>query len=326
LPNRLRYRAASIRGSAVVAASAVGGATVRGTTLGVLPVFKAGIIADPHHTRAFVRMLEAEGVDSVWAVEHVVVAKDYEPRYPYSASGQMGGAPDTVMPDPLEWLSFVAGATETLRLGTAVVVLPLHSAVVMAKRAATLDGLSGGRFMFGVGSGWQIEEYAACDAPYEARGKRLDDGIAAMRELWQPGFRTHDGPHFSFVDVELKLDVHTPGGPPIVIGGSSAIAARRAGRVGDGFFPYVVSPDELQELVRIVRATAVEHGRDPDAIEVTVWPGSWKPGSSTDPEVLRAFVAAGAHRLVISAQESGATDVATIQAYVRRVHEAMGKI
>jgi alkanesulfonate monooxygenase SsuD/methylene tetrahydromethanopterin reductase-like flavin-dependent oxidoreductase (luciferase family) len=118
-------------------------------TLGVLPVFKAGYIDDPGWTRSFVEMLEVEGVESVWAVEHVVVAEDYEPRYSYSASGRMGGAPDTVMPDPLEWLSFVAACTEGLRLGTAVVVLPLHPPAVMAKRAATLDRMSNGRFLLG---------------------------------------------------------------------------------------------------------------------------------------------------------------------------------
>jgi probable F420-dependent oxidoreductase len=304
----------------------VAGAEVRDTVLGVLPVFKAGIITDPIHTREFVQMLEAEGVESVWAVEHVIVAKDYEHRYPYSSSGQMSGAPDTVMPDPIEWLSFVAGATERLRLGTAVVVLPLHPAAIMAKRAATLDNLSAGRFMFGDGSGWQIEEYAACGVPYETRGKRFDDAIAAMRELWQPGFRTHQGAHFSFVDIELRMDVHTPGGPPIVIGGSTPVAARRAGRTGDGFFPFVVSPDDLERLVAIMRTTAVEHGRDPDAIEVSVWPASWKPGASTDPELLRAFVEAGAHRLMISSQESGATAVASVRDYVRQVQDAMAKI
>ncbi|HEX7094327.1 MAG TPA: LLM class flavin-dependent oxidoreductase, partial [Acidimicrobiales bacterium] len=107
-------------------------------TLGVLPVFKQGYITNPAHTRAFVQMLEAEGVESVWAVEHVVVARDYEPRYSYSPSGRMPGAPDTEMPDPLEWLSFVAACTERLRLGTAVLVLTLHQPAIVAKRVATL--------------------------------------------------------------------------------------------------------------------------------------------------------------------------------------------
>jgi probable F420-dependent oxidoreductase len=289
--------------------------------LGVLPVLKQGFATNPAFTRSFVQMLEAEGAESVWAVEHVVVAKDYEPRYSYSESGRMAGSPDTVMPDPLEWLSFVAGCTERLRLGTGVLVLTLHQPAVVAKRAATLDNLSGGRLLLGVGSGWQVEEYAACGVPYARRGERLDDAIAALRELWQPGYRTHHGPCFSFTDCESKPDPDRPGGPPIIIGGSTEAAARRAGRAGDGFFPYVVSPEQLASLLDVARATAREHGRDPGALDVTVWPASWQRGASVDASVMKAFVDAGANRLIISAQESGASDVEGVRAYVRRVQD-----
>jgi probable F420-dependent oxidoreductase len=289
--------------------------------LGVLPVFKQGIITDPVATRTFVQMLEAEGVESVWTVEHVVVAEDYEPRYSYSPSGRMGGAPDTVMPDPLEWLSFAAACTERLRLGTAVLVLTLHQPAVVAKRVATLDNLSGGRVLLGVGSGWQIEEYRACGVPYEGRGARLDEAIVAMRELWQPGYRTHQGELFSFDRCESKPDPVQPGGPPIVIGGSSEAAARRAGRLGDGFYPYVISPDDLAARIETIRSTAREHGRDPDAIEITAWPGSWKPGCSLDLDVMRRYAEIGVRRLVVSAQESGSSDPVVVRDYIRRVQD-----
>jgi len=289
----------------------------------VLPVFKQGYATNPVFTRSFVQMLEAEGVESVWAVEHVVVAREYEPRYSYSDTGRMPNTPDTAMPDPFEWLSFVAGCTERLRLGTGVLILPLHQPAVVAKRATTLDNLSGGRFMLGVGSGWQIEEYAACGVPYEGRGERLDDGIAALRELWQPGYRTHHGPCFSFTECESTPSPDRPGGPPIIIGGSKGVAARRAGRVGDGFFPYVVSPDDLASLLDTARATAVEYGRDPAALDVTVWPASWQRGASLDKAVMKAFVDAGAHRLMISAQESGTTDVDGVRDFIRRVQDVI---
>jgi probable F420-dependent oxidoreductase len=291
--------------------------------LGVLPVLKDGFATNAAFTRSFVQMLETERVESVWAVEHVVVARQYEPRYSYSDSGRMPDSPDTTMPDPLEWLSFVAGCTERLGLGTGVLVLPLHQPAVVAKRAATLDNLSGGRLMLGVGSGWQVEEYAACGVPYARRGERLDDAIAALRELWKPGFRTHDGPCFSFTDCESKPAPDRAGGPPIIIGGSTEVAARRAGRTGDGFFPYVVGPDALASLLDTARASAVEHGRDPGALDVTVWPASWQRGASLDGSVMKAFVDAGAHRLMISAQESGATDVAGVRDYVKRVQDVI---
>jgi hypothetical protein len=93
------------------------------------------------------------------------------------------------------------------------------------------------------------------------------------------------------------------------------------GRAGDGFFPYVVSPEQLASLLEIARTTARELGRDPNAIDVTVWPGSWQRGASLDASVMRAFVDAGANRLVISAQESGASDIDGVRDYVRRVQD-----
>ena len=291
--------------------------------LGIMPAFKAGVITDPRWCHEFAEMVETEGVESIWTVEHVVVAKDYEPRYSYSESGRMPGAPGsgTVMPDPLETLAFFAACTERVRLGTAVLVLTLHQPAVVAKRVATLDNLSQGRVSLGVGSGWQIEEYRACGVPYEARGRRLDDAIVALRELWQPGYRTHHGEFFEFVDCESLPTPVQPGGPPIIIGGSTEVAARRAGRLGDGFYPYVISPEDLATRVETIHRTAREHGRDPDAIEITVWPGSWKPGSTLDLSVVRRFTEVGAHRMTMSAQESGATEVAQIRDLVRRVQD-----
>jgi probable F420-dependent oxidoreductase len=290
-------------------------------SLGVLPVFGRGI----RHERGvhpFVQMLEAEGVESR-AVEHVVVAKDYEPRYSHPSRGACPTRPTWRCPIR-RVAQLAAGCTERLRLGTGVLVLTLHQPAVIAKRAATLDNLSGGRFMLGVGSGWQVEEYAACGVPYARRGERLDDAIAALRELWQPGYRTHHGPCFSFTDCESKPTPDRAGGPPIIIGGSSDAAARRVGRAGDGFFPYVVSPDALASLLDLARKTAKEHGRDPDAIDVTVWPASWQRGASLDKAVMQAFVDAGANRLMISAQESGVADIDGVREYIKRVQDVIG--
>jgi probable F420-dependent oxidoreductase len=289
--------------------------------LGIMPAFKDGVITDPRWCHEFAEMVEAEGVESIWTVEHVVVAKDYEPRYSYSASGRMPGAPNTVMPDPLEMLAFFAACTERVRLGTAVLVLTLHQPAVVAKRVATIDNLSNGRVSLGVGSGWQIEEYRACGVAYEGRGRRLDEAIVALRELWTPGYRTHRGEFFEFIDCESLPAPVQKGGPPIIIGGSTEIAARRAGRLGDGFYPYVISPDDLATRIETIHRTAREHGRDPDAIEITVWPGSWKPGSTLDLGVVRRFTEVGAHRMTMSAQESGATEVSQIRDLVRRVQD-----
>ncbi len=294
--------------------------------LGVMAVFKKGCADDPAYVRALAQMLEVEGVESIWAVEHVIVAKDYEPRYSYSADGRMAGSPDVQMPDPLEYLAFVAACTSRLVLGTAVVVAPLHQPAILAKRVATLDALSGGRVRLGVGSGWQVEEYAACGVPYERRGDRLDECIVAMRELWQPGHRTHAGERYAFRDVDTTILPAQAGGPPVLIGGSTDAAARRAGRLGDGFFPYVIGPEELAERVATIRATAAEHGRAPETVEITAWPGCWKPGASLDAGIMREFADVGCRRLVVSSQEAGSTDLGVIREYIRRVRDIVHAI
>jgi probable F420-dependent oxidoreductase len=289
--------------------------------LGIRPVFVQGFVDDPTWTRSFVQAMERIEVESVWANEHVVVAKNYEPRYPYSADGRMPAPPGVVMPDPLEWLSFVAGVTNRIKLGTSVMVVTVHAPAILAKRVATLDRLSSGRVLLGVGSGWQVEEYRACGVPYEDRGRRLDETVAVLRELWQPGYRTHKGELFAFEEVESTPTSVQPGGPPIIIGGSSPAAARRAGRIGDGFHPHAVSPDELARLLEIMGEAARSAGRDPTAIEVTAWPSSWKPDVSLDLAVMRRYAELGVARLLIAARESGSSNVDDIADFVRRVQD-----
>jgi probable F420-dependent oxidoreductase len=272
--------------------------------LGVLPRFHESVVTDPAWVRGFGAVCEEVGVESVWAVEHVLVAQDYEPRYSYSADGRMPGAPGTVMPDPLEWLAFVAACTETVRLATGVVVVPLHPPVVLAKRVATLDALSGGRVTLGVGLGWQIEEYRAVGVPYEERGARADEAIAALRACWAADPVAFSGP-FTEVPPASVLPKPAQGRDlPIVVGGSTDFAARRAGRFGDGFFPSVCGPDDYAERVAVIRATATECGRDPDAVELTVWPGSYRYGSAFDLDLARRYADLGVTRFVVSAQEA----------------------
>jgi probable F420-dependent oxidoreductase len=273
--------------------------------LGVLPRFTRDHIVDPDWVLGFGAVCEEAGVESVWGVEHVVVAQEYEPRYPYSESGRMPGNPETVMPDPLEWLAFLAAGTSTVRLGTSVLVLTLHSPAVVAKRVATIDALSGGRMMLGVGIGWQVEEYAAVGVPYSQRGARLDEYVDALRALWRDEYASFDGRFVRFDRVSSLPKPVQPGGVPIIVGGSSKAAARRAGTRGDGFFPYVISPDDFVARAADVRAAAVDAGRDPDAVELTVWPTSWRPGAALDLDLARRYADAGTDRLVVSAQEAG---------------------
>ena len=285
--------------------------------LGFIPPMLRGSITRPEFVSDLVELLEECGVESVWTVEHVVVAEDYEPRYPYSPDGRMpSGGGEIAMPDPLEWLAFAAARTQTLRLGTSVVVASQHSAAILAKRVATLDALSRGRVLLGVGLGWQKEEYEAIGVPYRARGRRLDETIEAMRALWGPGPSTYRGRHVSFERVHCDPKPFRPEGVPIVIGGSSEVAARRAGRLGDGFYPYVISAEDLAKRLELIRATAREAGRDPGRIELTVWPGSYDFARAWDLDFVRRYVELGTSRLILSAMEGGASTLEEVRRLV----------
>jgi len=289
--------------------------------LGILPLFQRGFTTEPQWARAFLRMIEAAGVESVWTVEHPIMAENYEPLYSYSEDGRAPIRPDTEMCDPLEWLAFAAGVTDKVKLGTGVLLLPLHAPILLAKRVATLDALSGGRVVLGVGMGWQREEYQTIGVPYEERGKRLDDGINAVRALWAQSPATYHGPFYNFDRVHSDPKPAQKAGVPIVIGGSTDIAARRAGRIGDGFFPHAISPDDFAARIETMRAAAKEAGRNPDAIELSVSPTSWKFGSSMDYGVMKAYADLGVSRLIIGAHDALSTDLGDIERYVKKCRD-----
>ena len=129
-----------------------------------------GAFAEPDNAVALARAAESAGFDSLWTFEHVVVPHSFGSTYPYSASGKSPGLLNTAMPDPMVWLAYVAAATSTIKLGTGILILPQRNPVVMAKQAATLDVMSGGRLRLGVGVGWLREEFDALGVPFERRG------------------------------------------------------------------------------------------------------------------------------------------------------------
>lgn len=289
---------------------------------GLLPVFERSKILDRDWIEGFLRIAEEGGVESVWTVEHVVVGVDYEPLYPYSEDGQMpSGGGDTVMPDPLEWLGFAAAITSKLKLGTSVVVASQHSAAILAKRVATLDMLSRGRVMLGVGIGWQKEEYAAIGVPYRDRGRRLDECIEGMQALWADGPAKYEGRYVQLPNVVCDVKPYRPEGIPIVIGGSTSFAARRAGRLGDGFFPYVISPEDFAARVEEMRQTARDAKRNADALDVSVWPGSFDPMGTFDLDLAKRYVDGGAGRIVMNAMESGSMELEAIRRFIGEVQE-----
>jgi probable F420-dependent oxidoreductase len=239
---------------------------------------------------------EAAGFESLWTVEHPLVTVGYESEYPYSPTGKMPGPEESDIPDPLVWLAYVAAATSTIRLGTGILVLPHRNPVIVGKQIATLDRLSGGRVELGIGVGWLEEEFDALGIPFADRGRRTDDHVAVLRKLWAEGPASHDSEYTSFPDAYSRPRP-TNGTVPIVVGGHSKPAARRAGRIGDGFFPGNGSKPELAELIAVMRQAAEEAGRDPDAIEITSG-GDGALGSGALAEV-EALAELGVSRVII---------------------------
>jgi probable F420-dependent oxidoreductase len=278
----------------------------------------AGTTADPEWVAAFATHVEACGFDGLVVVEHAVVVRDYASTYPYDSSGRMDLDADCDVPDPLDLLAFLAGLTSRIALATGVLVLPNHHPVVLAKRAATVDALSGGRLRLCVGMGWMREEIEACGVDFPTRGRRADEQIEVLRALWEGDDKgvDHDGEFFqlrgavSFPKPAHRIAIH--------VGGHSVAAARRAGRLGDGLQPLGVKGEELQDLVRTMRDEASSVGRDPDQLELTL--GHLVPAVTV--EKAERLEALGAVRLVLAA--SPLPDLAAAQDELSACAERLG--
>jgi len=241
----------------------------------------SGSCADPSVAIDAARAAEELGYESLWVGEHVVLP---DPRVPPSPL-----APGAAMLDPIVALSHLAGVTERVRLGTGIIILPQRNPVVTAKEIATLDHLAGGgRVLLGIGVGWLAEEFATLGVPFEDRGPRTDEYVAAMRALWSQERASFAGRFVSFREVFCRPRP-ADGRIPIVVGGDTRAAAGRAGRLGDGYFPARVASDEL---LNEMRRAAVEAGRDPADIEITV-------SAPTEPEAIEALARRGVKRVAV---------------------------
>lgn len=170
-----------------------------------------GPFVDPEAAAAFAIKAEEVGFESLWTVEHVVVPAGYESTYPYDPSGRMPGNDGAPIPDPLIWLSYLAAVTSRIKLATGILIVPQRNPLVLAKQLATLDAMSGGRMEFGIGVGWLEEEFGALGVPFDGRGRRTDDYVAAMRALWADDQATHHGEFTSFDDCVMRPQ---PGAAP----------------------------------------------------------------------------------------------------------------
>ena len=248
-----------------------------------------GRYTDPANAVELIQAAEEAGFESAWTVEHTVIPKGYQSTYPYAAGGRLpGGEGDFVLPDPQIWMAYVAARSSKIKLATGILILPQHNPVICAKQVATLDHLSGGRVILGIGVGWLQEEFDALGVPFAERGARTEEYMHALRALWSMDSPTYEGRFVRFRDAYMRPKP-VNGTVPLVIGGHSKAAAARAGRLADGFFP---ARGASPELLAIVRGAAEGAGRDPASIEITA-------SMPDDPAELPALAARGLSRVLV---------------------------
>jgi probable F420-dependent oxidoreductase len=211
------------------------------------------------------------GFATLWCGEHVVMVDRPASRYPYSDDGQIAVPATADWIDPLIGLSFAAAATSTIGIATGVLLLPEHNPVLVAKQAATLDVLSGGRFTLGVGIGWSKEEFDALGVPFERRAARTKEYVAAVRTLWRDDIASFDGEFVRFDSVRVNPKPVVNKRIPIVIGGNSDAALRRVVAWGDGWYGFnLAGVRDVAERIAFLNRLCDECGRDPGELRLTV--------------------------------------------------------
>lgn len=249
----------------------------------------ANPFATPEFLCAVCEGAEARGINRIWVGEHVVLFDEYASSYPYAGDGRIPVGGETGLLDPFVTLSFLAAQTSTVRLGTAMCLVPQRNPLYTAKEVATLDWLSGGRVDFGVGVGWLREEFEALGVPWERRGQRTDEYLGMLRSLWEDEISSYRG---ELVGLPACRQYPKPvqRHVPVHVGGESEPALRRVARLADGWVPFNCRPEELARLVEALDVHLAAAGRSRDQIEITVCPYF----TPTAPEDVAGYDRAGA--------------------------------
>ena len=216
------------------------------------------------------RRAEALGFASVWAADRIVTPWEIRTPYPYSADQRFIVPPDAPFLEPLSCLAYLAGGTEKIALGMSVLVMPYRHPLYWAKIATTIDHLSRGRLILGVGVGWMVEEFDALGVPFRERGAMADEALELLGVIWEQDKPRFEGRFYRFPEVGFAPKPLQKPRIPIWVGGEGARAQRRAGRYGDAWFPYFVrvTPRELAACFDNVRRAAAEAGRNSDELRL----------------------------------------------------------
>ena len=262
---------------------------------GIVPI-NLDVFAEPDMLVPFVQRAEALGYESVWTAEHVIIPKQYSSVYPYNPSGKVPFRPDAAIIDPLIALTYIAASTKRLRLGTGVNILPQMSPLYLAKWASSIDYLSQGRLMLGVGVGWLKEEFEAIGVSFAHRGKRADEYLQALKQVWTGEEVNYHGEFLNWQGFMMRPRPAQPGGIPLVIGGVTPAAIRRLVRYGDGWYVIGKDLDDYRAHMRAFHAECQRQGRNPSEIEITAYWNYYGEGR----ESLAVYKELGIHRLLVN--------------------------
>ncbi len=247
-----------------------------------------GPCSEPDVAARVAKAAEAAGFDSVWTAEHVVLPDPQAPPSP--------APPHMKLLDPAVSLAFLAAHTTKLLLATGIIILPQRNPVVLAKELASVDRLSKGRLIFGLGAGYLKPEFQALGAPFADRGKRTDEYIEAIVALWTQEKPEYKGDYVAFGGIQAQPRPVQKPHPPIVVGGMSPSALRRAAHYGSGWYGFALDLDATRLAVESLRAAEQRLDRAPTLgrIEITV-----TPAGALDLDTARRYQALGVDRLVL---------------------------
>ena len=249
---------------------------------------------------------EQRGIGTIWVGEHVVLFEEYASSYPYAEDGRIPAPAGTGLLEPLNTLSFLAAHTTTVRLGTAMVLLPQRNPVYTAKEVSTLDWLSNGRVDLGVGVGWLAEEFDAVNVPWPHRGRRTDEYLEVLTTLWCDETSAYEGEFYSLNPCSMFPKPVQKPHPPIHIGGESGAALARVARAGQGWHTFNRTPDQLAEPLGRLDGLLAEHGRSRNEVTVTVCP-YFQP---LDADIAERYAEAGADAVAALLLPFGVDEVA----------------
>jgi probable F420-dependent oxidoreductase len=272
-----------------------------------LTAINGGATSYPEALAGVAQAAEMAGFDSLWAGEHHVLA----------ASSTMIPATSRFL-NPVVALTYAAAYTRTIRLGTGVLLLPQHQPLILAKELASLDVLSGGRLIVGIGVGWAEAEFEALGVPFHERGARADEYLAAMRAIWSEGTPAYHGRYVSFQDmVAYPHPVQQPA-PRIVVGGRAAAVLRRAVEQANGWYGFALDLDETAALLAQLREAAQSYQRPASLGELEI---SVAPRVPLDKDTALRFADLGVHRLILIPPPS--MDAPALEQWVKTIGQTL---